>query len=45
MARRREGVAAFRVPTVDVAAVSDTALRALNVISLLSQNKAEEFQI
>lgn len=45
VARRREGVAAFRVPAVDVAAVSDTALRALNVIGLLSQNNTEEFQI
>ena len=45
MSRRREGVAAFRVPAVDVAAVSDIALRALNVIGLLSQNKTEEFQI
>lgn len=45
VARRREGIAALRIPAVNVAAVSDTALRALNVISLLSQNKTEEFQI
>jgi hypothetical protein len=45
VARRREGVAAFRVPAVDVATVSDAALRAINVVSLLSQNKTKEFQI
>ena len=39
VSRGREGVAALGVPAVDVATVSNTTFRALNVISLLFKKK------
>lgn len=39
VSRGRQGVAALRIPAVDVTTVSDATLRALNVISLLFKNK------
>ena len=44
VSRGREGVAALGVPAVDVATVSDTTLRALDVISLLFKKKTKGLQ-
>lgn len=39
VSRGRQGIAALRIPAVDVATVSDATFRTLNVISLLSKGK------
>lgn len=44
VARRGEGVTALRIPAINVATVSYTAFRTLNVISFLFQNKVKESQ-
>lgn len=44
VSRGREGVTALRVPAVDVATVSNTTFRALNVISLLFKKKKKGLQ-